>query len=432
MERILIILCAVVLLQSLLSLGGTLRLVRYCLGRSRPGTNRYQPKAVVIVPCKGLEHDFEENIRPLFNQDYRDYEIIFVTESESDPAHAALSRMIRQSRRAAWLVVAGPAREQGQKVHNLCAAVEMLNTIDRRAEVLVFADSDARTGRQWLSDLVAPLGNKRVGATTGFRWFIAERGSAASLLLSVWNSSALSLLGENSGFAWGGSTAIRRENFDKLAIMRRWQGALSDDYSLTSAIREAGQRIVFVPGALLPSHPAASFGEALEFTTRQMRITRVYSPGHWKLAGIAHALFNLAFWGGAAFLAVSALIGTGANMVLAGLLGSIYALGTATGRLRHATAVRLLAPHSPQVRLGAWAHLLLSPAASLLYLFNLIQSARSRRITWRGIEYEMVSPTQTHLIERSNRRPSGARQPGRPARSRGKSRPPVDSPTIKK
>ncbi|HEX9000785.1 MAG TPA: glycosyltransferase, partial [Blastocatellia bacterium] len=181
METVLIVLASILFLQSLLALGAALRFSRYSLHHARLRPNRYQPKSVVIVPCKGLEHDFEENVRALFAQDYRDYEIIFVTESENDPAYPVLSRLIKNySRRPGWLVVAGEAKGRGQKVHNLLAAVDMLNSIDRRAEVIVFADSDARPSKQWLSELVAPLGDKRIGVTTGFRWYVPVRGGLGS------------------------------------------------------------------------------------------------------------------------------------------------------------------------------------------------------------------------------------------------------------
>ena len=71
MDTFFLILTAIILLQSLLALGGTLRLLRFSLRKRQTGINRYQPKAVVIVPCKGLEHDFEENIKPLLNQEYQ-------------------------------------------------------------------------------------------------------------------------------------------------------------------------------------------------------------------------------------------------------------------------------------------------------------------------------------------------------------------------
>lgn len=402
-----------ILIQSLLALGASLRFSNYSLRPQSSRQTRYQPKAVIIVPCKGFEHGFEENIRALFVQEYRDYELIFVTESEADPAYGALTKLIKQTRRAAWLVVAGEARGRGQKVHNLCAAIEMLNSIDRRAEVLVFADSDARVARHWLGELIAPLGDKRIGATTGFRWHLPDQpasggagkimkkrgGRLASILLSVWNSSALSLLGERSRFAWGGSTAIRRENFDKLGIKHRWQGALSDDYSLTSAIVEAGQRIKFIPHCLVASFTTADSKEMLEFTSRQMSITRIYSPVVWKTAAFSHTLFNLGFWGGLIWFATGLIKGQ-ANLALGLMLAGVFGLGAVSGFLRAFVAAKLLHSHREQVQRLWWAYILLGPVASLIYFYNILASTRSRRVVWRGIGYEMLSPNETIIWHR--------------------------------
>jgi len=420
MDKLFSILSSILLIQSVLALVGALRFTHYSLRKRPVRQNRYQPRAVVIVPCKGLDHDFDENLRAVLVQDYRDYEVIFVTESENDPAHGALSRLIKQNRRAAWMVVAGEAKAQGQKVHNLCAAIDMLDSIDRRTEILVFADSDARLSRNWLAELVAPLGDKRIGATTGFRWYEPSLnqhhpvGSAASILLSAWNSSALALLGERSSFAWGGSMAIRRENFEKLGVKKLWQGAASDDYVLTSAIREMGQRIKFVPPCLVGSHTDVTFQSLLEFTTRQMRITRVYAPRVWKLACVAHSFYNFTFWGGLIWFFASSLFLFGnPNYTLAASLAGVYLLGAITSALRAMVATRLLSGGGERGRKLWWAYALPGPIVSLIYLYNVITSAWTKRIVWRGIGYDLISPSETVILHRPA--PRGSTE--KPARS---------------
>jgi hypothetical protein len=422
MDTLFFSLAFILFIQSLLALIAALRFAHYSLRPRAPRQPRYQPKAIVIVPCKGLEQDFEENIRAILVQDYRDYEVIFVTESERDPAYSVLARLINKSRRSAWIVVAGEAKAQGQKVHNLCAAIETLNSIDGRVELLVFADSDARVTRNWLADLAAPLGDNRIGATTGFRWYLPAHNQSglaadcASILLSVWNASALSLLGERSGFAWGGSMAIRRENFERLGVKRRWQGAVSDDYVLTSAIHETGQRIKFIPQCLVASHSDATRQSLLEFTTRQMRITRVYAPRVWKLACLTHCLYNCAFWGGLIRLSASSLFGA-PDHTLAALLTGIFLLGATTGWLRALAADRLLAADRERVRGLWWAYSLLGPVVSLVYLYNVIASARTKRIVWRGIGYDLISPNETVILHRPTQRDSSER-PARPSKQR--------------
>jgi len=44
------------------------------------------------------------------------------------------------------------------------------------------------------------------------------------------------------------------------------------------------------------------------------------------------------------------------------------------------------------------AHVFLWPIASLLFLYNALAAAISRRITWRGITYELKSPTETVIL----------------------------------
>lgn len=411
------------LLQSLLALATSIGFARFA-GRSTANRQReYQPKAVIFVPCKGLDHEFEENLRPLFTQNYGEYEIIFITENETDPAHGVIAQMIGQSSRPAWLVVAGEATNRGQKIHNLCAGIEMLNTIDRRTEVLVFADADARPGADWLAELVGPLGDKRIGATTGFRWFVPAVGGGwrrwitallPSTILAVWNSGALALLGERSRFAWGGSMAIRRENFDKLRVLSRWDGAISDDYMLTGAVHEARQRIRFVPGALVKSPLSISWSELFEFTTRQIRITRIYSPIVWKLGIATHIFYNLTLWGCIFWLGnatTETVAGTERFEVVASILAAILVAGAANGAIRAAVAIRLInleqGLEQRLVQMGTiLTHAVLNPVISLLYLWNFFASLRSRRIIWRGIAYEMVSPVKTIIHRQKPTKPS--------------------------
>lgn len=420
-----VILCLLLLLQSLLALVSGVGFARYATADANSRQREYQPKAVIFVPCRGLDEEFEENLRPLFTQNYGEYEIIFITEGESDPAHGVISQMIKDSSRPAWLLVAGEAKNRGQKVHNLCAGIEMLNTIDRRTEVLVFADADARPGVDWLAALVAPLGDKRIGATTGFRWFVplspSSRAGLAqlrewfnhvlpSVLLTVWNAGALALLGERSRFAWGGAMAIRRENFERLQILNRWGGAVSDDYMLTGAVHQARQRIKFIPSALVRSPLNIDWDGLLEFTTRQVRITRVYSPIVWKLGLAGYLFYNLVLGLTVTFLATSPdptghhykfVTGT-----LTFALGAILLLGAANGALRSTVALTLIEGHpntTPGLTLSTLkkyhrhiiAHAILNPIISWLYLYNFIVSMASRRIIWRGISYEMVSPSIT-------------------------------------
>ncbi len=391
--------------QGIISLLGGFRYLAFMqremkIDGSTSDSSLYAPFVSVIAPCRGLDEGLRENLAALFMQHYPAYEIVFVTDTEADASRAVFEEINREHGDAKNLrtcvVIAGAATESGQKVHNLRAAIRQ---VDPFSEALVFVDTDARPRGDWLRSLVAPLADKSVGATTGYRWFVPSKGGFASRLRAVWNASIASALGErvDRNFCWGGSMAIRRETFQKLDMLERWRGTLSDDFALTRALREAKLPIRFVPNCLTASMDNCSFAELLEFTTRQMKITRVYSAHLWKIALVTNLFFVLVFFGGIALVITRAALGFSYALPLVFVL-CIFALGSAKAYVRLQAIALPLAAYRAQLRRDALAHIFWWPLASALYLYNALQAAFSRRIEWRGIVYELKSPTETVII----------------------------------
>ncbi|HEX8097310.1 MAG TPA: hypothetical protein VF507_04715, partial [Pyrinomonadaceae bacterium] len=73
-------------------------------------------------------------------------------------------------------------------------------------------------------------------------------------------------------------------------------------------------------------------------------------------------------------------------------------LGSAKSYLRLKALMLVLAPYRSRIIGGAWAHLLLWPLASALYLYNAAAASLSRRIVWRGVAYELKSATETVIM----------------------------------
>jgi ceramide glucosyltransferase len=388
------------------SLRGGFRYLSYVRGELKRERPAFTPFASVIAPCRGIDQGLEENLAALFRQDYPAYEIIFVTDSKDDPSLAVVeelrAKFVDRRNVSARVVVAGAATTRGQKVHNLRAGVEQ---VDARSTVLAFVDSDARVHEGWLRALVAPLGDEAdqgTGATTGYRWFIPVRGGFASQLRSVWNASIASALGANAekNFCWGGSTAIRRETFHRINVLEHWRGALSDDFALMRALRQAHLPIHFVPDCLTPSFEDCGFGELFEFTTRQLKITRVYAGSLWKAVLAGSLLFVSVFFGAVALTLTRAALGLPYFVPLV-FVAVIFALGAAKAYVRLKAVELSLSEYRAELRRSLPAHLLLWPIASALYLYNALAAAFSRRIEWRGIVYELKSPTETVIIDRT-------------------------------
>jgi ceramide glucosyltransferase len=395
-------LAAIAIWLGLLSLRGGVRFFRYLQAELAQEYPEFTPFVTVFVPCRGLDDGLKENISAIFMQDYPAFETIFVTDRADDPALAVVAEARRSYRKKdgplTRVVNAGPATDSGQKVHNLRAAV---NQADPGTEVFAFVDTDARPPAHWLRALVAPLRDEGIGATTGYRWFVSLRGNFASHLRAVWNASIASALGprRDKNFCWGGSTAIRRATFERLNIAEKWHGTASDDFAMTNTLHLAGLPIKFVPQCLLVSFEDCNFRELIEFTTRQLKITRAYAPHLWKAVLAGSLLFALVFFGGLALVMARAVIGLTVT-TSPGFLLVIFALGAMKSYLRLRAVRLLIADPDPRSFRATLAHLTLWPLASLLYLYNALAAAVSRRITWRGITYELKSPTETVIIRR--------------------------------
>jgi ceramide glucosyltransferase len=358
----------------------------------------YAPVAAVICPCKGNEPGLEENLMALTRFDYPNYEIFFPIATSLDPALKVIERVKAATERPLHIVVAGPPENCSEKVHNLRRAVESL---PEKFEVIVFVDSDVRLPHRWLAKLTAPLQDPGIGATTAYRWVIPSGkfgdGGFAGAMASAWNAAVATLLNRaRDNFCWGGGTAIRRKTFDDVHVLEMWNGAVSDDFALTNALALAGKAIVFCPECLAPTLHAWTGSSLVEFTNRQILITRVYSPRRWALGFAANAScsFTLIF-------AAIVVLQTMANgdpwfqLVLMALV--VVLLAMAKGALRTVAVTELLPEWKAQLGLWSWA---LAPIVPFLFTANFIASLLTRHIRWRNIRYELVSANVTRVLTR--------------------------------
>jgi len=393
------ILAAVLVWLSFKSLHGGINYLNYFKRELAKAPSTYAPFATVIASCKGLDEDLEANLSALVEQDYPSYEVIFVVDDERDAAVPVIEVLRTGSKGAikCKLIVAPKAVDSSQKVENLREAI--LHVSDESA-VFVFADSDVRPSKVWLRSLVSALENDAVGAATGYRWFISKRPTFSSELRNIWNASIASALGPNTkdNFCWGGSMAIKRDTFENLDIREKWRGTLSDDLAVTQAMKSAGLQIIFVPQALTPGIEDCTFREMIEFTTRQMKITRVYAPNYWIMSFFGSGLFCFVMF--TAFLITIASRQNGIEVIVAiSTLLLVSALGAAKSWLRIEAVRIVLKEYDVELKRQVFPQLTLWLISPILFFYNCVAALISRRLVWRGTEYELVSPTKTLIIE---------------------------------
>lgn len=356
------------------------------------------PKAAVILPCKGLDPGFADNVAKLLDQDYKNFEVVFATATDDDPAYPVLQEVKAKSKEiSVKCVVSGISPERGQKLTN---QLEALKHISNDVEVLVFVDSDMMARPDFLRQLVSPLKDLSVGATTGYRFYVPARGDWPSLVRALWNRmTAWEMAHPHYAFAWGGAMAIRKSTFDAACVSQHWQKACDDDLSLTTAIKKLGLSVYFVPQCLVASDGDASLAEIFEWTNRQLILTKVYYPHLWKRA-IQKATVMLVWLITILTSIFGGILLSREDWLWASAIGALILPIEFFFLLRAQKLwLRVLPDQRQFLARSFWQFSLALPVAHIVLPWMTLYSVLTNRISWRGVTYELRSPSETIIVK---------------------------------
>ena len=363
------------------------------------------PRVAVVAPVKGIDLELESSLRAILNQDYSNYEVHFVGESDDDPAHAVIQRLMAESNRApAHWHSAGLAERCGQKVHYLSHVARQL---DSGVELVAFIDSDSHPGPQWLHYLAYRLAktNQRQGAVTGYRVLVPEKTSLANSLAYSINSSVAALLVGSSPFniIWGGSWIVRQSVLRE-HLLPAWEKVVTEDVVATRVIRSIGKRVGFEANIMVPSACDFTLSGFFEFMRRQFYMVRHYSSRMWLANLVASTTMIAAFWLAVALCAWGLATANPAWWQPAAVAGAFYGIGLFRVKLRQSACNHCLPQLKPLLRkarrLELWGH----PLVSLIAWVGVVASTIGAAVTWRGIRYRVNSGGEVVQLDHLSQR----------------------------
>ena len=375
---------------------------RYALVKYKRQRHQYRPRVALIIPCKNIDTNFEQNITSFYRQDYGDYLLWFVVGDKKDPAYGELCK-IRQGlagqtkAKDVQVLVSGPGQTCSQKIHNLLYACQQ---VPNDVEVLAFADSDIYVKSNWLGRLVHRLRLEKIGATTGYRWYVPEKNNFATLALVAVNAKIAQLLGNTIfNHAWGGSMAIKVKTFRELGLDKIWQKAVSDDLSLSCAVKDAHKKVEFVPGCLVATTESTTWSKLFEFGRRQFIITKVAAPQTWCFGLFSCVYSVLGLWGGLSLAIYSGLTHNPHIRLFAAVPILFFVTQLTRAILRQSMAAKLFAEDWPKLKVAAIVDVALFWLWSPLMLILILSSVPGRTIRWRGIRYKLLGPNETIVLK---------------------------------
>lgn len=364
---------------------------RYSLGLPFAEIPKATPSVVVIVAVKNVSDVSRAFFRRLRHQSYPDYRIIASIESKDDPAFAMVMEESRGPGAPIRIVIAGQSERTGQKVWNLLAALDAIETSD---EIVSFIDADTLPKPEWLQRLVASLLNPGRDAVSGYRWIVPFDNRMSSAAVAAANASVVTLPRVPSiiNRCWGGTMALRRETLERIDIRRYWAGAISDDLQMSRALRKAGCPVYSPRQSLLLSPVAMGWREALSFGRRQYQILWLHDPGLW----VAALLGTIVPIAGASTAVTFALQGSAPAALLIALS---VCLGELRLRSRRKIAAALFGneaavPSGAQWRAERW----LRPVWIGFHALCVLSALGSRRLRWAGIDYIVRGPQNVDVL----------------------------------
>ena len=266
--------------------------------RSRP-SRAARPPVTILKPVCGLDPGLYGNLRSFCAQDYPKFQVIFGVRDPADPAVPIIRRVIEEFPLVdATLVIDGSVAGPNLKVSNLANMYR-----SAKHAHIVIADSDMRVDPNYLSSVIAPFEDERVGVVTCLYAGTAVGGIAsrlASMFINEWflPSVLVSVGLSELRFAFGATIAVRRELLERIGGFRRLSNVLADDHMLGKLVSARGFKVALSNYIVENVVYERDLAAMLRHELRWARTVRTVEPlGHafsFLMYGIPLALFGAA------------------------------------------------------------------------------------------------------------------------------------------
>lgn len=339
----------------------------------------YAPRISMFVPCKGADEFFEANIRAFMQQRYHNAKLFFIVESQHDAAYPVLRKHVKHTPDA-YVVVAGLSNFCGQKNYNLLQGIK---ASEERDDVYVFLDALTCLTAQQVQELVRPLSDPKITASVGFRWNLLRKKTLGERLHAFMIGLQWSAM--NCVFAkaiWGGATAIRREDFEKMGVREYWLKTVVDDMTLLQMMFQQKRKTIFVPTCVKETHgTVATIGGAVRWFERQALYLKFYLRPLWisLLALLVYAAANILCL--PLVVTYALLFPSKKILALAGAKTAFVLLLMLFCRL-------IKRPTNDQY--SGWSWFLFSPLYLVLSAWAVMLGTFTRVMRWRGIAYHLT------------------------------------------
>lgn len=245
----------------------------------------FTPPVSILKPIKGLDHDAYENLASFCRQDYPEYEMVFCVDADDQAVLSVLAKLSRDFPECRIRVLHGSGRlAPNDKVSKL---VRLTN--EAAYEHLVISDSDVRVRPDYLRQVIAPLRDPKIGATTCLYvpnevGTLTDRLQTVGMMSDFYAGVLVDWQLEGIKFALGPSIATTRARLNAFGGYAELENRPADDLLVGRLIAAQGVEVSVLRYTIQTVCDYNSFSELLHKRLRWIVVMRNMRPwGHFGL-----------------------------------------------------------------------------------------------------------------------------------------------------
>jgi glycosyltransferase involved in cell wall biosynthesis len=367
---------------------------------SQPPTAESQPKVAVILCLRGSDPFLADCLQAILHQDYPSYDLHIIIDHPGDPSRRIVDEALDSYH--GDNVFLQFLTERRETCSLKCSSlVQVVSGLDDSYDVMAQLDADTIAHPTWLTELMAPMVDTQVGATTGNRWYMPDVVSWGAMVRWLWNSAAIVQM-FSYRIPWGGTLAIKMDVVRQSNLLDKWSHAFCEDTMLASFLKQRGQRVEFVPSLLMVNRESCGLKDFSNWVSRQLLTARLYHASWPLVAG--HALLSSGLMLAAIVQLAIGIAAGRSDVAILNACGLVVFQGSNFALLwRLEVAVLKLVGRRGETRKRyTLIDMLKLPIAvsltQIVYAAALSRAIFTRAVSWRGATYEIRRDKSIHLV----------------------------------
>ena len=196
----------------------------------------------VVIPAKNAEKTIKKTLSSVFNQSYKNFEIVVVDDGSEDETGEILESFVKKKK----IKLVKNKKSMGP------AATRNLGVKNARGEIIFFTDSDCYAPKNWIETLLKEYKTKKIGGVGGYLKpsqdnFIAKLEILQNrFLLGIKNEKIVD--GTKTPMGYTNNASYRRKVLEEVGgFDESFPSPAGEDIDLKKRVFEKGYDVVYIP-----------------------------------------------------------------------------------------------------------------------------------------------------------------------------------------